>query len=80
MCGLKEEGWVNCEVWLLTHSHTEHVCLLVRNCGLCGPHSNGFLQLCPEDDSEHGETDGSSQSQVRVEQHGEDEGDHPDHL
>ena len=39
-----------------------------------------FLQLCPEDDGEHGEPDSSSQSQVRVEEQGEDEGDHPDQL
>lgn len=38
------------------------------------------LQLCPEDDGEHGETDGGSESQVNVQQHGADEGDHPDHL
>lgn len=41
---------------------------------------NVFLQLCPEDDSEHGEADGSSQSNVRVQQHGEDEGCHPNCL
>lgn len=38
------------------------------------------LQLCPENDCEQGETDGSGESQVNVQQHGEDEGDHPDHL
>lgn len=46
----------------------------------CGPDGNIFLQLCPENDGEHGETDGSSQPQVRVQQQGEYEGDHPDHL
>lgn len=40
----------------------------------------GLLQLCPEDDGEHGEADGGGKTQVRVQQHGEDEGDHPDHL
>lgn len=39
-----------------------------------------FLQLCPEDDGKHRETDGSSESQVRVKQQSEDEGDQPDHL
>lgn len=33
---------------------------------LRGLHGYAFLQLCPEDDGEHGETDGSSQSQVGV--------------
>lgn len=39
-----------------------------------------FLQLRPEDDSDQREHHGSKQSQVRVEQHGEDERDNPDHL
>lgn len=39
-----------------------------------------FLQLSPEDDCEHGETDGSSQSHVRIEQYGENEGAYPDQL
>lgn len=47
--------------------------LLVYNFGV-------FLQLSPEDDGQHRETDGGSKSQVRVEQQGEDEGGHPDHL
>lgn len=38
------------------------------------------LQLCPEDDGEQGETDGGGESHVNVQQHGADEGDHPDHL
>lgn len=38
------------------------------------------LQLCPEDDGEHGEPDGGGESYVNVQQHGADEGDHPDHL
>lgn len=39
-----------------------------------------FLQLCPEDDCDQGEHHGSKKSQVRVEQHSEDESNHPDHL
>lgn len=54
------------------------MCLLVYNCWcVCG---TVLLQLCPEDDGEHRETNGSSQSQVRVQQQGEDEGGHPDQL
>lgn len=38
------------------------------------------LQLCPEDDGDQGEHHGGQQSQVRVEQHSEDECNKPDHL
>lgn len=44
----------------------------------CGEHV--FLQLCSEDDSEHGESDGSGEAQIRVEQQGEDKSGDPDHL
>lgn len=39
-----------------------------------------FLHLRPEDDGEQGEHQGCQQSQVRVEQHSEDERHKPDHL
>ena len=42
--------------------------------------SHALLQLRPEDDGLHGESDRSGESQVRVQQHREDKRGHPDTL